>query len=380
LTPSPSEHSIRSIPRKTISGKGLPSALSDVAREAGVSLSTASRALDPQAGHPVRQETRRRVVEAASRLDYRPNPMAQALRDRRLNTIAVIVHELLDPYFAEIVRGAAAEAAGHGYLTFLCSSQRDPAAESRYVGMLRRSRVAVVLFAAGELDDRQARAEIAEHVAAIRRYGGAVVALAPRVEKWATEVTDNVGGSRLATEHLIALGHRRIAFIAGPERVRTSREREKGYLQAMEQARLDPVIERGDFTMGSGATATSQVLTHGRVTAIAVASDTMAVSVLAELARRGLRVPDDMSVVGFGDMPGWEFAHPALTTVRVNLAEIGAAGVRRALAQIDGTDRSPRVHVHPVSLVRRDSTQELDPSASARAGLRSRARRPAATR
>jgi LacI family transcriptional regulator len=92
------------------------------------------------------------------------------------------------------------------------------------------------------------------------------------------------------------------------------------------------------------------------LTAAAVASDTMAVSVLAELARQRFRVPDDMSVVGFGDMPGWEFVHPALTTVRVDLAGIGAAGVRRALAQIEGGDRPPRVRVHPVTLVLRDST------------------------
>jgi LacI family transcriptional regulator len=296
-------------------------------------------------------------MEAAARLDYRPNPIAQALRDRRLQTVAVIVHDILDPYFAEIVRGAAEEAAAHGYLTFVCSSQRNPAMESRYVGMLRRSRVAAVLFAAGELADRRARLEIAEHVRAIRRYGGAVVALAPREEKWATEVTDNVWGSRMATEHLIELGHRRIGFIAGPERVRTSRERENGYLEAMAEAGLDPVVERGDFTMGSGAAAVARLLERGAaLTAIAVASDTMAVSVLAELARQRFSVPEDMSVVGFGDMPGWEFVHPALTTVRVDLAGIGAAGVRRALAQIEGSDRPPRVHVHPVTLVLREST------------------------
>lgn len=326
-------------------------------------MSTASRALDPDATHPVRLETRQRVVEAATRLDYRPNPMAQGLRARRLPTIAVIVHNILDPYFAEIVRGATAEAAAQGYLTFVCNSERDADAETRYVGMLRRSRVAALLFAGGEIADGRARHDIAAEVAAIRRYGGAVVALAPRKDKWPTEVTDNPGGASLATEHLIGLGHRRIAFIAGPEWVLTSLERETGYRQAMKAAGLKPIIERGDFTMGSGAPATARLL-DGKlgVTAIAVASDTMAVSVLAELARRGIGVPQQISVIGFGDMPGWDFVHPALTTVRVGLAEIGASGVRRALAQIDARDRSPRVRVHPVSLVIRESTRQLSPS------------------
>lgn len=334
--------------------------LADVAREARVSLTTASRSLNPQATHPVREETRLRVLEAAARLDYRPNLMARGLRDRRLPTIAVIVHEIADPYFAEIVRGAAEEASRHGFLTFVCSSQRDPQVELRYVEMLRLARVAAVLFAAGGLEDATYKRDIRRQVDAIRQYGGAVVALAPRSERWPTEVTDNVGGARLATEHLCQLGHRRIAFIAGPEKVRTSGEREAGYLQAMEAAGLEPLIERGDFTTGSGGQGVARLLEAGaEFTAIFVASDTMAVSALAELARRGIAVPGRVSVVGFGDMPGWEFFHPALTTVRIGLAEIGAAGVRRALEQLSGRNGQPRVHVHPVDLVVRESTRAL---------------------
>ena len=123
--------------------------LSDVAEEAAVSLTTASRALDPDNDHPVSDRTRARVLAAATRLDYRPNPMARALRTRRVPTIAVVVHDVSDPYFAEIVRGATAAASARGFLTVVCSSDRDSATELRYVEMLCLSRVSGVLFAGG---------------------------------------------------------------------------------------------------------------------------------------------------------------------------------------------------------------------------------------
>src|SRR5207248_10516956 len=123
--------------------------LSDVAQQAAVSLSTASRALDPDNDHPVSDRTRARVVAAATALAYRPNPMARALRTRRVPTIAIVVHDVTDPYFAEIVRGATAAASSRGFLTVVCSSDRDPMTELRYVEMLSLSRVSGVIFAGG---------------------------------------------------------------------------------------------------------------------------------------------------------------------------------------------------------------------------------------
>ena len=335
----------------------LPASLADVARLASVSLSTASRALDPSATHPVRPSTRQRVVEAARTLDYRPNLLARGLRASRLSMLAVVVHDLADPYFAEIVRGAAEEAAQDGYLTFVCSSGRDAGLELRYVEMLRLSRVSAVLFAAGGLDAPDANARIVDQVAGIQEYGGTVVALAPREEPWATEICDNREGMRLATQHLLELGHERVACISGPPHVLTSREREAGYLAATEAAGVAPLIERADFSTPGGVAATVALLDGDRpFTALAVAGDTMALGTLAELRRRGLSVPGDLSVTGFGDIPAWDYEHPALTTVRVGLAEIGAAGARRALQLLEGPSTGPRVRVHPVQLIVRDST------------------------
>jgi len=330
--------------------------LSDVARQAAVSPTTASRALDPDNHHPISDRTRARVLAAATRLGYRPNPMARALRTRRVPTIAIVVHDVSDPYFAEIVRGATAAASSKGFLTVVCSSDRDPATELRYVEMLCLSRVSGVIFAGGGLEEARYRRRMAGYARSIADYGGAIVALAPRAERWPAELPNNRAGARLITEHLLKLGHRKIAMISGPSTVRTSGEREAGYLDAMKAAGAKPVTVRADFTTTGAAAAMARLLAGTPPTAVFVASDTMALGVLSELRRRDIQVPADLSVAGFDDIPGLEFIHPRLTTVRVPMAELGAAGVARLMRQLDGGDNSTRTQLHDVELVLGEST------------------------
>jgi LacI family transcriptional regulator, galactose operon repressor len=321
-----------------------------------VSLTTASRALDPDNEHPVSDRTRARVVAAATQLAYRPNPMARALRTRRVPTIAIVVHDVSDPYFAEIVRGATAAASARGFLTVVCSSDRDPTTELRYVEMLSLSRVSGVIFAGGGLDETHYRRRMSGFARNIAHYGGAVVALAPRSERWPSEMPDNRTGARLATEHLIGLGHTEVAMISGPATLRTSHEREEAYTEAIARAGGKPRVLRADFTTAGGAAAMARLLADGRPTAVFVATDTMALGVLSELRRRGLSVPDDVSVAGFDDIPGLDFIHPRLTTVHVPMAELGEAGVQRLMRQLDGEDTSTDTHLHEVALVVGEST------------------------
>ena len=159
--------------------------LSDVALEAAVSLTTASRALDPDNDHPVSDRTRARVLAAATRLDYRPNPMARALRTRRVPTIAIVVHDVSDPYFAEVVRGATRAASARGFLTVVCSSDRDPVTELRYVEMLCLSRVSGVLFAGGGLDEPNYHRQMSDYARSIAHYGGAIRRTRPAIRKMA---------------------------------------------------------------------------------------------------------------------------------------------------------------------------------------------------
>jgi LacI family transcriptional regulator len=330
--------------------------LSDVARQAEVSLTTASRALDPDNDHPVNARTRARVQAAAERLSYRPNPMARALRTRRVPTIAIVVHDVSDPYFAEVVRGATKAASAKGFLTVVCSSDRDPATELRYVEMLCLSRASGVIFAGGGLDEPHYRRAMSGYAQSIADYGGAIVALQPRAERWPSEVPDNRTGARLVTDHLLALGHVGVAMISGPATLRTSREREVGYSDAMKKAGLNPHIVAADFTPAGGAQAIAGLLRDRSVTAVFVATDSMALGALAELRRQGIRVPEEISVAGFDDIPGLEFIHPNLTTVHVPMAELGAAGVARLLQELDGGPNGTRVRLHQVELVVREST------------------------
>ena len=341
---------------KMAAQKKLIPILSDVARRARVSSTTASRVLNPDSQHPVKEATRRRVVRVAASLGYRPNPMARALRTQRQPTIAILVHDVTDLYFAEIVRGATIAASRSGFLTIVCSSSRDPDTELQYLEMLSLSRVAGVIFAGGGLEDEAYQRAVRVHASNIRGYGGVLVALAPRADRWPSELCDNEGGARLATEHLLELGHRDIALISGPTKLRTSHERERGYRSTLAKQGLAPRVAVGEFTRQGGARAMAELLAKPGFTAVFVANDAMALGALSELRRRGVTVPGQMSLVGFDDVPGLDYLHPALTTIRVPMAELGAAGAARTLALLSGVDDGPRVRIHPVELVIREST------------------------
>jgi LacI family transcriptional regulator len=333
--------------------------ITDVARAAGVSIATASRVLNP-GRHPVSRETAERVRAAAGSLGFRPNGLARGLRSRWTRTVGVLVHDVTDPYFAEIARGIADAAWEQGFLTITCNTDRDPQEELRYVGMLCESRVAGVVFVGGGLEDEAYRTEIRLLVGEIHSYGGHVVALGPRAELWPAEVPDNRGGARQAAEHLVALGHHRIALISGPERLRTTWERDQGFEAALEAAGIehDPRLTvHGDFTREGGAQAITDLLDSGALfTAVVVMTDNMAIGCLRTLRERGISIPENISLVGVDNIAVAEYLDPPLTTVDLGMRKIGTAGMHRLRVLLDGTDDAPMVRTHSTHLVVRGST------------------------
>lgn len=341
-------------------GESQKTSLTDVARLAGVSPSTASRALDVGRLHPVAEPTRTRVMRAATQLGYRPNPLARGLRAKPTDTMAVLVPDILAPYMTRLLKGVGTAAAEAGYLVIHATFTGDPQLELRYLEMLRSQRVAAVLFANGAPADKQHLEAICAEVEEIRAYGGAVVALAPWPGEWPTETVDHRASVRLAIRHLIELGHRRIAAIIGPETFVPNVEAVGGYLDTMLEAGLEPlgIVSSGHDALAA-AVATGDLLEREPdFTAIFAASDAMAAGVMAELARHSVRVPEDVSVVGYSAVEG-DPHRPALTMVRTCPTSFGAAGVRRALDQLLGTDRAPRVRMHPAQLVLGGSTRPL---------------------
>jgi LacI family transcriptional regulator len=336
--------------------------LTEVAKAGGVSLATASRVLNPNNTHPVSDEVRARVLAAAAQLNFSVNGLARGLKVKRAQTVAAIVHDFCDPFFNAVARGVTDAAESAGYLTMLCNSSRDPDKELRYVQLAQEQRVAGVLFAGGGFASRSYRSAMAQQIATLRSYGAHAIALEPRGARMPAEIPDNRGGAQAGTAHLIALGHRRIAFIDGPEQVLTSRDRLSGYRDGLEAGGLpfdEALVASGGFTEAGGRAATAAILDReAGVTAVFASNDSMAIGCMVELRSRGLAIPGDVSLVGFDDIPTVQWVDPQLTTVRVPMEEIGAAGVARLLALLNGEapadDR--RVTVHPCELVVRAST------------------------
>jgi LacI family transcriptional regulator len=337
--------------------------LSEVAKAGGVSLATASRVLNPDNTHPVSDPVRARVLAAAERLNFSVNGLARGLKVKRTNTVAAIVHDFSDPYFNAVARGVSDAAEAAGYLTVLCNSSRDPDKELRYVGLAREQRVAGVLFAGGGFASRTYRDAMRTQIATLRSYGAHAIALEPRGARMPAEIPDNRGGARQGTEHLLALGHERIAFIDGPAEVLTSRDRLRGHREAIEAAGLafdERLVTSGGFTEEGGRAALAGLLEAGqRFTAVFASNDAMAIGCMVELRSRGLDIPRDMSLVGFDDIPAVRWFDPPLTTVRVPMEEIGSAGVARLLGLLAADGEAAgghKVNIHPCELVVRAST------------------------
>ena len=216
--------------------------ITDVARLAGVSPATVSRVVS-SAPYAVSPATRARVLEAARTLDYVPNALARGLLKSTIPVVGVVVHDITDPYFSEVVRGVEDAATPGGYLVITCSSDRIAERENSYVRLLRSMRAATLIFAGSGLDDPVANAEMAKHITAMRGYGAAVVHLSPHASGQPEVGVDNVGGIAAMIAELVRLGHRQIAFLAGPAALYVARQRLAGYRRGLAEAGI-PFDER----------------------------------------------------------------------------------------------------------------------------------------
>ena len=328
--------------------------ITDVARLADVSATTVSRVLN--GGYPVSTATRARVERAVRELSYVRNAHAQALRIASTGLIGVIIHDVADPYFAEIVAGIQEVAATGQRLVVLCNSLRDPDSELRYVEMLRGQRADAVILAGGAIGDAAYQRELPRQARWLKRQGARMIMCGRHALDADAVLPDNRGGAHLLARYLLDRGHRRIAEIAGPPNFSTTDERSAGLAAALREAGVarDPaLVVSGHFSRDGGYDAARHLLrSGGRFSAVFAANDMMALGALAALREAGLRVPGDMSLVGFDDLPILRDVVPGLTTVRVPMREMG----RRCMAlAMSGGRRTPRHETLPVELVERES-------------------------
>lgn len=312
--------------------------LTEIAELAGLSTATVSRVLSGSS-HPVSERARERVQRAADTLGFHPNMLARGLVTKRSHTAAVIVHDISDPYFAEIVRGVEDCAHRNEYRVFISSSDRDPQRELSYVRSFLQHRVDMLLFAGGGFADESYRAEL-NSLLSVFRQDHAVVRLSPDSDGLPFVSGDNAGGGAAITKHLIDLGHRRIGFIDGPPRFSASLERGIGYRAALQDAGIafdDELCEPGHFSEDGGASAAAALLARcPTMTAIFAANDLMAIGAMRELHRQGVHVPEQVSVAGFDDIRMTRYLQPSLTTVRVPMHQMGRQAFDMAMAILDG--------------------------------------------
>jgi LacI family transcriptional regulator len=335
--------------------------IKDVARLAGVSVATVSRVLNASA--PVQADTRARVLQVARELRFTPNGAARTLSRRRAGALGVILPDLYGEFFSELLRGIDQEAQRAGHSLLVSSSHHDSHGVAAAVRAMR-GRVDGLLIMAPEVSAAALEEALPD--------GLAMVLLNPTPGAGIDSITvDNAGGARLVVEHLVALGHRHIAFITGPTRNADAQARLHGYRAAMSDAGV-PVTRsleaRGAFTEQSGWQAARRILAQSgeRATAIFAANDASAVGALAALRESGMSVPDDISVVGFDDIPIARYATPPLTTVRVAIDVLGARAASLLLSGLTGParrfPRDARAEIVPAELVTRNSSGPPPPT------------------
>ncbi|NQX27358.1 LacI family DNA-binding transcriptional regulator [Microbacteriaceae bacterium VKM Ac-2854] len=317
--------------------------LHDVAREAGVSLATASRSLNGST-RKVNEEYRSRVVAAATKLGYSANLSAQAVAKGSTNTVALLVSDIADPYFSTIASGVIRAAEASGLVVTMAVTGRDPQRELDIVRTLRGGRPRVIILAGSRFADEEAHDALVAELRSFQRTGGKVVMISQGSLPFPTVQLDNRAGARDLAEALVGLGYRRFAIIAGSSTLLTSVDRVAGFregLAAHDLAIDDALVAESSFTRDGGyESATALLAAHAdEIDCVFAVNDVMAMGVTSAMRALGITPGSGIAVAGFDDIPTVQDVSPALTTVAVPLAALGERSLALALgADADAAD------------------------------------------
>ncbi len=333
--------------------------IKDVARVAQVSVATVSRALN---GHGnVAEEVRNRVFAAAKELRYTPHAAARSLSSRRTQTLGVVLPDLHGEFFSELIRGIDQVARAQRLHLLVSSYHGNPEEQGAALGAMR-GRVDGLLVMSPFVETPSL---LGEHLEP--SFPAVLINSQAGLDGTAVLGVDNYGGAVAMVEHLVAAGHRHIAFIAGPTDNFDAHERLRGYRDTL--ARLLPDVParvlQGDFDEASGHRAGRDLLASSqRPDAVFAANDMMALGCLFAFAQAGVNVPADMALAGFDDIPLARYVHPALTTIRVNIAELGARAARLLIELVAGEAASESSVISTELIVRESSGTRLPPPRS----------------
>lgn len=349
-------------PEPPVSAKSPPKpriiTLKQVAADAGVHPSTVSRALNQRTQHMVANEVVQKVLSSAKRLGYRVNTTAASLRTGSSRMVGVILPDISNPVFAPILGGITEALDQRGYATIIAETGLSSVDTAELVERLIGRQVDGLILATASRHD---------NVVATCVQMGVPVVLVNRAEDdglASAVVSDDERGMAMAVDHLVQLGHRHIGHVAGPSDLTTGYRRRQGYEAAMRAHGLPsgPVEVATGYSREAGRLAADRLLDGGRISAIVAANDLLALGVYQALSARGLRCPDDMSIVGHNDMPMIDLLQPPLTTVRISHREMGREAADLLLRNIsDPNTKATRNIVLMPTLVVRASTAPRKP-------------------
>jgi len=326
--------------------------IADVAKRAGVSTVTVSRVIN--GARNVNSATRDKVERAVKELHYVPNSAARSLRSKRTNAIALLVPDITNPFWTTVARGVEDAAQSGGYSILLCNTDEDPAKQLQYLDVVISRRVDGVIIAPYSADARKLKR--------LREREIPAVMVDRRIQGWEvdTVIGDSISGARALVKHLIDLGHQRIGVISGPLNTSSAEDRVTGYIIALTEAGIPidlRMIRRGEFKTSSGETLTNQLLDESlRPTAIFATNNSIAMGVVDAVDQRGLRIPQDIALVSFDDIPHLSHVFPFLTVAVQPAYEMGIKAAQLLLSRLNGEPVSqPCQIVLPTCLIVRYS-------------------------
>jgi LacI family transcriptional regulator len=328
----------------------------EVARQARVSVGTVSNVLAGSA--TVRAELRRRVENAMQGLDYHPNQIARSLKTRQTKTLGMIISDITNPFFPQVVRGAEDAAIESGFLLIMLNSDDNPERERRALSMLRARKVDGLLLTVASTGADM------KHVEQFRDSGLPVVCLDRMVPNIPLDLVcaDNAHGAKMCMQHLLSRGHRRIGYLSGSVGLYTAVTRLDGFNQALAEAGIpvdSRLVRHGDFRLESGyRLAKEMLLDHEPPTALFASNAMMGFGALKAIHELGLRCPEDVALAMFDDVPFGDVIQPRLTVVAQPAYQMGRVGAQLLIARLEGreTSREPVCHTLAPELLVREST------------------------
>lgn len=330
----------------------------DIAKEANVSVATVSRVLNDTA--PVKASTRETIMAVIEKHQFQPNALARSLLKKETGTIAMILPDITNPFFPEVFWGAENAARDKGYTFFLCNTAGESGRESEYLSILREKRVDGIIFLGGRINLANCPPALAQEVIEMAKHVPIVLVNGNLPKSGLHRIyTDEAEGAALAAKHLIALGHRDIGFIGGMDETSTTQLKVKAVKRELKENGLElhkEWLRLGEFSVPGGRHLMNQILDlEHRPTAVLCVNDFTAIGAVKAAVEHGLRIPEDISIVGFDDSPLSTAVIPELTTVSQNTVELGKLAVEMLHQMVNGEKSKKQIKLQP-QLVVRNST------------------------